>query len=423
MTGGVGRGPGWIERFFRPQRAGVLLVVAVLVASTGVLAAIWRSGAGDVVIGRPPAPTSTVAPDGPAPLVAGSEAEPPPAPDTPPPEPAASASLARPDGRPWGSAIDFRSAVPVPDRLVFVLVVGSDARPGEDLRRTRADSIHLLAVDPATRAGTILGFPRDSFVEIPGHGRGKINTALVLGGPPLLAETVRQVSGLPVEYYVLTGFTGLSSMVDDLGGVDVHVDRRMADRNSGAYFERGWHHFDGREALAYTRNRSDVPNGDFSRSENQGRLILAALAKARAEVGDREGLRRWLDVLSRHAELDVPASDLEPLATLGRTLDPSRLFNVVAPGRVGKAGRQSVVYLTDDAIRLFLDLRADAVPGGGSGPPPDEPDGTTTTSEPDGTDGTTSTTTPSVTTTTRPRTSTTTTSAPTTSIVVPTTVG
>ena len=96
----------------------------------------------------------------------------------------------------------------MPDGLVFVLAIGSDARPGSDPRRGNADSIHLLAVDPATGSGTVLGLPRDAWVEIPGRGKGKINSALRLGGPQLLAETFRKLTGLPVHYTILTGFDG-----------------------------------------------------------------------------------------------------------------------------------------------------------------------------------------------------------------------
>ncbi|MGH8992966.1 MAG: LCP family protein [Acidimicrobiia bacterium] len=281
-------------------------------------------------------------------------------------EPRSGSGMIPPDGAPPAAAIPFTSREPVPDHLVFILVAGSDARPREDLFRTRADSLHLLAVNPASGQGTVLGFPRDSWVEIPGHGRGKINNALALGGPDLLAATVRRLTGLPVDYYVLTGFSGFTKMVDELGGVDVLVERRMNDKASGARFERGWHKMSGPEALAFTRNRNDVANGDFSRSENQGLVMLAALAKMRAEVADDNGIARWLGVLVNYVRLDVPRDRLPGLAALARRLDPAGLRNVVAPGRVGSAGGQSVVYLTTAAARLFEDLRADAVVGGPS---------------------------------------------------------
>ena len=279
-------------------------------------------------------------------------------------------SLLGTDGAAYGAAIAFNSTVPVPGDLQFVLVIGSDARPGEDIRRTNGDSIHLLAMNPRTFEGTIVGFPRDSYVEIPGHGTGKINSALAQGGPSLMVDTVRRLTGLPIQYYVLTGFQGLSALVDDLGGVNVLVNQRMNDRFSGALFEQGWHKFNGAQALAFSRNRHDTPNGDFGRSANQGVLIQAAMGKIRSEVGDDPGLRRWADVLLRSVAIDVPADKLLPLAALGRRTDPARVKNVVVPGRIGTAGRASVVYLTADAAGLFTDLRADAVIGGESAAPP-----------------------------------------------------
>lgn len=294
-------------------------------------------------------------------------------------EPPPSAALAAADGKPWAAPVPFTTSEAVPDGLVFVLVAGSDARPGEDLLHTRADSIHLLCVNPATGQGTLLGFPRDSWVDIPGHGRSKLNNSLALGGPDLLAATVRNLTGLPVDYYVITGFPGLTAMVDELGGVDVLVDRRMNDRNSGARFQRGWHHFNGDDALAFARDRTDVERGDLTRSEHQGLLMLSGLAKMRSEVADDGGIGRWLGVLTKYARLDVPLARLPALAALARRLDPARLTNVVAPGRVGTTAGQSVVFLTTEAARIFEDLRADAVIGA---PTPDPATSTTATTGP-----------------------------------------
>jgi LCP family protein required for cell wall assembly len=288
-----------------------------------------------------------------------------------------------PDGSPYGEAIPFTSSVEVPTNLVWVLAIGSDARPGGDMRKSNGDSIHLIGVDPGTGVGTVLGFPRDSWVQIPGHGTGKINSALAMGGPKLMAETVRKVTGLPVDYYVLTAFEGFQKIVDELGGVNVQVDKRMNDKFSGARFDPGWHNMNGGQALAYSRDRHDVANGDFTRSLHQGNVMMSGLAKLRAEVGDDAGLQHWIGVLLRHADLDSPPQQLLPLAALARKLDPAKITNIVVPGRVGTAGSASVVYLTDEARKLFLDLRPDAAIGGPTGDQPrPEPTTTTTTAPP-----------------------------------------
>jgi len=283
-----------------------------------------------------------------------------------------------PDGSPYGDAIAFTSSVEVPTDLVWVLAIGSDARPGGNMRKSNGDSIHLVGVDPQTGVGTIVGFPRDSWVKIPGHGTGKINSALAIGGPELMAETVRQVTGLPVHFYMVTAFDGFQKIVDELGGVNVKVDKKMNDKNSGARFDPGWHNMNGGQALAYSRNRYDVPNGDFTRSLHQGNIMMSGLAKLRAEIGDDPGLHHWIGVFLRHADLDSPPQSLLPLAALARRLDPAKITNIVAPGRVGTAGSASVVYLTDEARKLFIDLRPDAAIGGPSGDDP-RPAATTTT--------------------------------------------
>lgn len=300
--------------------------------------------------------------------------------------PRRSASLLSANGRAYGKALAFHSNIPIKDGLVFVLIVGSDARPGENLHKARTDSLHVVAIDPATRSGTIVGIPRDTYVDIPGRGEAKINTAMGLGGPSLMMQTVRNFTQLPIEYYVLTGFQGFSEMVDELGGVDVYVPRNMNDKYSGARFEQGYHHFNGEQALAFSRDRHTA-YGDFTRSENQGRLMLATLAKMRSEVDDDAGLRRWLSVLAAHAELDVPMSELESLAALVRRIDPAWLNNVVMPGKIGTApGGQSVVYAGEAAAAMWGDLRDDArltgsTAGYGEGDPGGGEDTSTTSGE------------------------------------------
>lgn len=363
-----------------------LLVVAItlLLASSLVAVRVRTNGDADVVVGRPPAAVQQPL-AGPAVVPEPVAETTVPAAATEPadlgheigsrPEPGPQRGLRQPDAGPYGPAIPFTTDEPMPSDLVFVLAIGSDARPGESLERSRADSIHLIAINPSSGTGTVLGFPRDAWVEIPDHGRGKINSALSLGGPDLLSATVQRLTGLPVHWWVLTGFDGLTAMVDALGGVHVEVTRRMADRNSGAFFERGWHAMSGTEVLAFSRDRTSVERGDLTRSEHQGAVIVQALGKLRVEVGAMDGIRRWADVLWSHARLDVPFDDLLRLGAAARRIDPTGIVNVVAPGRVGTAGRASVVYLTEEAEALFEDLRDDATVG--AAPPPTT---TTTTS-------------------------------------------
>ncbi len=281
------------------------------------------------------------------------------------------------NGRPYGAPVPFNDSIPVPEGLVWVLLIGSDARPGEPTMRSRTDSVHLLAANPATGQATILGFPRDSFVDIPGHGTAKINTAMEIGGPELLARTINRFTGLPVQYWVVAGFEAFQRVVDDVGGVDIEVPFRMDDHDSGAHFQPGYHHFNGASALAFSRDRHEFADGDLSRSRNQGLVVLAALAKLRAEVGDEAGLRTWLGVAFRHLTLDLDPEQALQLLAVARRTDPSDVANVVLQGRGGMAGSQLVVFIdAQAAARIADDLRPDAVIGPARTPP------TTTTTAP-----------------------------------------
>jgi LCP family protein required for cell wall assembly len=250
---------------------------------------------------------------------------------------------------------------PAPGGVIFLLVLGNDARPGETI--SRADAIHLIGVNPGLGAASILDIPRDTYTDIPGHGTDKINAAHAYGGPQLMAAAVSELVGVDIPYVITTGFVGLTAMVNEMGGVDVNVPTAMSDSNSGAFFSAGVQHFGGDEALAFSRNRG-ISGGDFTRTNNQGRLILAALAKLRQEGPSPARILRSLAVLLRHTTLDgVGVTDLYRLGRLGLSIDPDKVANVTMPGVAGQAGSASVVFPTSAAPGVFADLADDGVIG------------------------------------------------------------
>lgn len=245
----------------------------------------------------------------------------------------------------------------VPGGPIFLLVLGNDARPGQTV--SRADAIHLIGVDPDQGRATILNIPRDTYTAIPGRGSDKINAAHAFGGPELTAAAVGALVGVHIPYVIATGFVGLAAMVDELGGVDVDVPVAMSDANSGAFFSPGRQHLGGADALAFSRNRS-IAGGDFSRTHNQGILILSALAKLRDEGRSPARVLRSLSVLLRHTTLHgVSIPELYRLGRLGLSIDPADVTNVTMPGAVGAAGGASVVFPTVAAEAIFADIRDD----------------------------------------------------------------
>ena len=105
--------------------------------------------------------------------------------------------------------------------VVWILFLGSDARPGQSVTRSRADAIQLTGVNLKTGHATMIGIPRDSYVGIPGHGSEKINAAMYFGGPKLMGRAVGNLVGVQPDYVFTTGFDGFRQMVNAIGGVTV----------------------------------------------------------------------------------------------------------------------------------------------------------------------------------------------------------
>lgn len=243
----------------------------------------------------------------------------------------------------------------------FILVIGSDARPGESPEATRGDSLHIVGVNPAKGAVSILGIPRDSFVPIPGVGTRKINEAL-LGGPDLMVRTVERLTGVAIDGYVLTGFAGFQDLVNAVGGIGVNVPYRMSDPYSHANFPPGMTRMLGRNALAFSRDRHDVPGGDFGRSLNQGRLLIAALRQLKLDVAKNPAvLLNWLAAGAKVLHTDLGFADMAELLLSVPSLDPGRVENRVVSGTGAMIGGLSVVQLGPAAHAMFRDLAADAI--------------------------------------------------------------
>jgi LCP family protein required for cell wall assembly len=246
----------------------------------------------------------------------------------------------------------------------FVAAIGSDARPGvcEPVEACLSDSLHIIGINPKERSASIVGIPRDSYVNIPGYGTAKINESLHAGGPELVVQTLEEISGVQIDQWFLTSFEGFRHLIEEIGGLDVEIPYAMTDEHSGAAFEAGPATLDGPQALAFARNRHDAPNGDFSRTENQGRLILAALSQLRQQVRkDPARLFTYLIAGSKYVQTQLTMSDLFELALAALTIDPKNVVNVALPGGIGSAGGASIVTLGSEADAMFADLADDGL--------------------------------------------------------------
>ena len=268
----------------------------------------------------------------------------------------------------------FRPSFTTP---IFILALGSDSgapRYGRGGRAEtgRADSIHIIAINPTLKKATLVGIPRDSYVPIPGHGSNKINSAMSFGGPALMIQTIEQLSGnrINFDYYMVGSFSSLEAMINDLGGVPVNVppgDKgTLQDPNSKARGIRpGLQTLNGVLAVAFARDRHDYNNlrGDFGRTQNQGRVMVGALTKARSDVATNPG--RTLDFLRSifaNTKTDIPMLEAFRLGLMMLQIDPKDVNNTFLDGTTGSTSAGSSVLLSNPQA-LLADIADNAIVG------------------------------------------------------------
>jgi LCP family protein required for cell wall assembly len=254
------------------------------------------------------------------------------------------------------------TSVDVSPDVVWILAVGSDARPGEDMTRTRGDALQLIGINTRTGAAAAVGIPRDSYVSIPGVGSERVNAALYYGGPELLGETLGDLIGIQPDYVFVTRFEKFKNMVNDIGGIEVDNPIFFSDtylKPQG--FEPGKQHLNGYLALAFSRIRKSLLRGDFDRSANQQRVLRGIQAKIRDRADSHGFIEKGVLSAIQNMATNASPSELYRLARAATMIQPAKITTCVVQGGIGNVGGASVVlpYL-DQARRLGDRAREDA---------------------------------------------------------------
>ena len=244
-----------------------------------------------------------------------------------------------------------QSTVNIPK--VNVLLLGSDARPGEsDISNT--DTMMLLSLDPQNGTAGLLSMPRDLWVPIPGFGyETRINTAFPLGetynydggGPQLAKDTVSSFIGQPVQYYARVNFQGFVELIDMIGGVDVVVPFTIHDEQYPTvdygvqtfHLEAGPQHLDGNTALKYVRTRN--VDDDYARAGRQQQVLRAVAEKVlRAEMIPMlvSKLPRMLMTMSNSVQTDIPPTLQWQLADYLGGSNSLQMHQLVLDNRFGE---------------------------------------------------------------------------------------
>jgi LCP family protein required for cell wall assembly len=243
--------------------------------------------------------------------------------------------------------------------------LGVGSSQGED----DTDTLMLVHVPADHRYVQIVSLPRDSWVNIPGHGMNKINAALALGGPQLMVSTVEHVTGLTVNDYVEVNFTGFVKVIDALGGVNICLPYAVDDPYSGLDVSAGEHHVDGMTALEFARDRHSFPTSDLARIQDQQQLIATAITEgiSSGTLADPVKFQRFLSTLEASVTVDQ-GFNVVSLADEMRGVSPSDVtFTTVPlsnPDYTTPNGLSAVLWNNTAATALFTQIKNDQAPAG-----------------------------------------------------------
>jgi LCP family protein required for cell wall assembly len=247
-----------------------------------------------------------------------------------------------------------------PGQPLFVLLLGSDLRPGAGCGCS--DAIHVVGIPAGGGQATFINVPRDSRINVPGHGPMKITEAMSAGGEQLTTQAISEWMGVPISYTIVTSFDGLTAMVDELGGVTVNVPERIDDSFTQVHLDPGPVAMDGDLALRFARSRH-ITGADYQRTQDQALLVMSALGEVRAAGTSPADTVRYLGILARHTTLDgMSTADLYRLARVAISIDPANVKSVLVPSTGALIGGTSYVIPDAEAAgSLFADLADDAI--------------------------------------------------------------
>lgn len=236
------------------------------------------------------------------------------------------------------------TVMPVPDNAVNILLMGTDARIGQDVART--DAMIVVHIDPSTKRVSMLSLPRDLAMTIPRvNEQRRINTAYYLGetrlkkglGPALAKESVGKLLGIEIDRYALISFDGFKELIDKLGGVTIDVQKEIYDpkfpvdayegdiRTMKVHFKLGVQKMDGETALIYSRTRH--ADSDFGRQSRQQDMLMA-IFRTILDQGlytQVTNLDDYTSSLRDHVRFDMSRDEILGLATLAPDIQLSSI--------------------------------------------------------------------------------------------------
>jgi LCP family protein required for cell wall assembly len=212
------------------------------------------------------------------------------------------------------------------------VLMGSDSRDVGNAGHGRSDVLIVMHLTADRKSAYMISFPRDMYVPIPGHGKNKINAAFAFGGPQLTIRTLEGLLDTRMDHLALIDFDGFIQLTEELGGVKVY--NKYASVSGGYNFPVGNVTLRGEQALAYVRERHQLPHGDLDRAERQRVVLRAILAKglAKETVSNPFKFVNFARGVARHVSVDDSLTERELRKTaLSLRMSPNDVHMLQAP--------------------------------------------------------------------------------------------
>ena len=279
------------------------------------------------------------------------------------------------ENRPSTSApvAEGETAAAEQDGALNFLVLGSDSRisagdPEQwEAGAQRTDTMMLVHIPSDRQNVVVMSIPRDSWVDIPGRGQAKINAAFAYGGPSLTIETVENLTGVPIDHFVMTDFESFKAITDALGGVRMSLAQELVVGDTVIH-AGNQQLLTGEQALRFVRERKNLPRGDFDRVQRQQAWVRAIVAKMRNDgtLSNPLTAQPFLDTVTKSISADagLNADVIGQLRTIATDIGSTDILFLTVPysGTGTSPDGQSIVELDRPAFDALMEaVRTDTV--------------------------------------------------------------
>jgi len=236
------------------------------------------------------------------------------------------------------------------DNSADYLFLGIDEKENQDKFKGRTDTIILYHLG-SNGVDALISLPRDTLVELKGHGTNKINAAYEFGGADMISDEIYKLTDIGVDKIMLVNFAGFKKIIDALGGVNITITEPLHDPKSGSDFNPGTYNFNGEQALAFARNR-ETAKGDFDRMDRQ-KYLLSEVFRQKANFSIIPKIPSIIRILKEETKSNFSTWDYLKIG-LGLIKNKNSLKLLTLPGKTKTINKISYVLVNDKEAKAYL---------------------------------------------------------------------